>query len=152
MRTPEGTAPSTSTTGRTARPAWSATSPARRSTGPPTAPALRGCVPVAATGWIAGQTGHTLGVYLFDRVARKTSMVSHAPSSLTTLGNGDSYSPAIAAGGSRVVFLSQATDLVAGLADLNLRQDLFVCDVAPLDNHAVTLHPPTPPPSRRSPT
>ena len=99
----------------------------------------------AGTGWIAGQTGHTLGVYLFDRVARKTSMVSHAPSSLTTLGNGDSYSPAIAAGGSRVVFLSQATDLVAGLADLNLRQDLFVCDVAPLDNHAVTLHPPDAP-------
>ncbi|HEY2295858.1 MAG TPA: hypothetical protein VGM86_34585 [Thermoanaerobaculia bacterium] len=97
------------------------------------------------TGWIAGQTGSGSGIYLFDRVAGKTSLVSHVPTSLTTLGNRDSYSPAIAAGGSRVVFLSQATNLVAGLADLNLQQDLFACDVAPLDNHAVTLRPPDTP-------
>jgi Tol biopolymer transport system component len=97
------------------------------------------------TGWIAGQTGNTSGIYLFDRAARKTSMVSHAATSLTALGNGASYSPAIAAGSSRVLFLSQATDLAAGLADLNRQQDLFACDVAPLDNRAVTLRAPDAP-------
>jgi Tol biopolymer transport system component len=92
-------------------------------------------------GWVAGETGQGAGVYLFDRAAGKTSLVSHAASSLTTLANGDSYSPAIAAGGSRVVYLSRATDLVAGLADLNLTQDLFAAGTGSLDNQAVTLRP-----------
>ena len=53
------------------------------------------------------------------------------PVSLTTNGNAQSYSPAISANGARVVYRSQASDLEAGLLDLNGRQDLFAYDVAP---------------------
>src|SRR6185369_3170161 len=93
-------------------------------------------------GWIAGQTGTGEGVYLFDRTAGKTSLLSHVPGSLTTTGNDASYAPAISANGSRAVYYSLATDLEAGLVDLNFRQDLFACDIKSSTNRAVTLRAP----------
>lgn len=52
-------------------------------------------------------------VFLYDRVAKKTALVSHAASSPTTASNGSSSRrPAISADGSTVVFDSSSGDLV----------------------------------------
>ncbi|HEY3570274.1 MAG TPA: hypothetical protein VGP73_20255, partial [Thermoanaerobaculia bacterium] len=71
-----------------------------------------------------------LDVFLFDRVAGKTVLVSHTPSSPVTAGNGASFLPVISANGGRLVFTSQASNLVSGLADLNQAPDLYAYDVA----------------------
>src|SRR4029077_9324915 len=93
-------------------------------------------------GWIAGQTGTHLGIFVYDRTADRTSLASHAPASLTTLANGDSYAPAISANGARAVYYSEATNLAAGTLDLNGTRDTFAYDVSPGTNRAVTLRAP----------
>lgn len=98
--------------------------------------------------WVSGQVdansgqGGYLDVFLFDRAAGKTTLVSHAATSRTTTGNAWAHAPAISADGSRIAYFSGATDLVAGLADLNGRQDLFAYDVAAADNRLVTARAP----------
>ena len=69
-------------------------------------------------------------VFLFDRTTQTTSLVSHATASPLTSGSASSYSPAISANGSRIVFSSEATDLVPGARDLNDGLDLFSYQVA----------------------
>ncbi|HEY0558602.1 MAG TPA: hypothetical protein VGG20_30395, partial [Thermoanaerobaculia bacterium] len=91
-----------------------------------------------AMGPVAGQTSVQECVFLFDRAAGQTSLVSHAATSLTTTGNGMSYAPAISANGARALYFSQATDLEQGLGDLNGTQDLFAFDTASRDNRAAT--------------
>jgi Tol biopolymer transport system component len=91
-----------------------------------------------AMGPVTGQTSVQECVFLFDRAAGETSLVSHAAISLTTTGNGMSYAPAISAGGARAVYFSQATDLEQGLGDLNGTQDLFAYATSSRDNRAVT--------------
>ena len=93
-------------------------------------------------GWIAGQTGSHLGIFVYDRTADRTSLASHTPASLTTLGNGDSFAPAISANSTRVVYYSEATNLAAGTLDLNGTRDTFAYDVSPGTNRAVTLRAP----------
>jgi Tol biopolymer transport system component len=56
-------------------------------------------------------------VFLYDRVARTTVLVSHDAASATTGGNGESGPPAISSDGRWVVFPSQATNLADGLPD-----------------------------------
>jgi Tol biopolymer transport system component len=56
-------------------------------------------------------------VFLYDRVARTTVLVSHDAASLTTGGNHGTNQAAISADGRWVVFASQATNLVDGLPD-----------------------------------
>ena len=85
-----------------------------------------------ATNVVAGQTD-TNGfgdVFLFDRVAGTTRLVSGVAGSATTAGNASSGSPTISADGNYVVFSSQATDLVAGQTDTNGGSDVFVFDRA----------------------
>jgi Tol biopolymer transport system component len=97
-------------------------------------------------GWIAGQTGTQGGIFIYDRAADRTSLASHTPASLTTLANGESYAPAISADGTRAVYDSQATNLAAGILDLNGTGDTFAYDVSSATNRAVTLRAPDLPP------
>ena len=53
-------------------------------------------------------------VFLYDRVANSNVLVSHVSGNSLKAGSGESYSPAMSADGRDVVFLSLATDLVAG--------------------------------------
>jgi Tol biopolymer transport system component len=83
-----------------------------------------------------------LDVFLFDRAAGKTLLVSHTPASAATAGNGASSAPAISSGGGRVVFTSRATDLASGVADLNQAPDLYAYDVARQGIDVATRHAP----------
>ena len=71
-----------------------------------------------ATNLVAGQVdvGGTSDVFLHDRVAGTTILVSRTAASPVTAGNGDSFLPAVSADGRFVAYLSSATDLVAGQA------------------------------------
>lgn len=69
-------------------------------------------------------------VFLFDRVGGSTTLVSHAAGSSTATGNSDSSQPTLSADGRFVAFSSSATDLVAGVADVNGGPDAFLFDRA----------------------
>ena len=86
----------------------------------------------SSTGVIAGQVDSNGGqdVFLYDRVARTTTLVSHAASSTTTTANGTSDYPVISRDGSYVVFESNATNLVTGQVDSNSGQDIFLWERA----------------------
>ena len=56
-------------------------------------------------------------VFLYDRVARTTVLVSHDAAAVATGGNGESGAPAISADGRWVVFASQAANLADGLPE-----------------------------------
>jgi Tol biopolymer transport system component len=83
-----------------------------------------------ATGLVEGQVdvNHGDDVFLHDRVAGTTTLVSRAEASATTAGNGRSIREVISADGRFVAFQSQATDLVAGQVDANDDDDVFVYD------------------------
>jgi len=84
----------------------------------------------SATDLVSGQTPSlgTSNVFLFDRLTGTTTLVSHSSASATTGGNGDSYLSSLSADGSRLVFVSTATDLVAGATDANAQSDVFLYD------------------------
>ena len=88
-----------------------------------------------ATDLVVGDTNEFVDVYLHDRQASSTVLVSRTPSG--SAGNGNSGSPAISADGASVVFESFATDLVGG--DTNGIQDVFVFDVATAAVEAVSV-------------
>lgn len=71
-------------------------------------------------------TNGTSDLFLFDRITETTVLISHAAGLPNTTANGYSDRPSIAAGGARIVFQSEATDLVAGLTDTNERADVFL--------------------------
>ena len=73
----------------------------------------------SATNLVAGTTG---GVFVRDRVAGTTTLVSVATSGAKAAGG----EPAISADGRYVAFISEASNLVAG--DTNERPDVFVRD------------------------
>lgn len=79
-------------------------------------------------------------VFLYDRSAGEMTLVSAAGDSPLTAGNRDSRKPVISATGGVIVYSSVATNLVAGLKDLNEEEDLFVSVEA--DNAAVTARAP----------
>jgi Tol biopolymer transport system component len=129
----------------------------------PPAPASTGVVDVPAisadgrfvafgsngTAWVTGQVDHNESgsgipgwdVFLYDRTAGKVSLLSHTAAAPLATGDDLSYSPALSANGSRVVFLSNATNLVAGLADLNQSDDVFAWDASSKSVRAITLRP-----------
>ena len=79
----------------------------------------------------AGQTEPTTfprseDVFLYQRSSGTVTLISRKSGSPATVGNGRSVAPLISADGGFVVFTSLATDLVAGLADMNTRDDVFV--------------------------
>jgi Tol biopolymer transport system component len=83
-----------------------------------------------ATNLIPGQNSRvrTTSLFLFERSTGRTSLVSHASSSLTTPGNGSVDRYALSADGGTVAFESWAGDLVAGQKDPNGGRDVFLFD------------------------
>jgi hypothetical protein len=77
-----------------------------------------------ATAWIAGDTNGRADVFLRDRVANTTSLVSVALTG--TPGDGESYHTHMSADGRFIVFASTSTNLVAG--DTNGKRDIFLRD------------------------
>jgi hypothetical protein len=82
---------------------------------------------------VAGQidTNNDQDVFVFDRVAGTTQLVSSAAGSATVAGNGTGggavFQPAISGDGSFVAFASQSTNLVAGFVNQNgAAPDVFV--------------------------
>jgi len=75
-------------------------------------------------------------VFLYDRVSRAKTLVSHAAGSPVTTGNGGSQALALTPDGRWTLFISQATDLVPGQSDDNGGADLFLFDRT---NGAITL-------------
>jgi Tol biopolymer transport system component len=69
-----------------------------------------------------------LNVFLYDRTAQTSVLVSHTAGSLAASANGDSFWPLISADGGSVLFNSFATDLGAGQIDLNQFLDVFAYD------------------------
>ena len=67
-------------------------------------------------------------IFLFDRLTGVTTLVSHAGGSSRTVGNSASFAPSLSADGRYLVFASNATDLLAGVADLNRDLDVFLYD------------------------
>jgi hypothetical protein len=87
-----------------------------------------------ASNLVGGDMNGRADVFRFDRSAVTTSLVSVA---MRRQGNGDSFEPVISADGSRVAFLSAATNLVP--RDLNVADDLFVRDATLGITHRASL-------------
>lgn len=81
---------------------------------------------------IPGQTGSTSlwQVFLYDRIAGTTTLVSHADGSSTAGANNSSVEATVSKDGGYVVFSSAATDLVPGQSDTNGTSDIFLYDRA----------------------
>ncbi len=79
---------------------------------------------------VAGQTGALFrsNVFLYDRVADTTALVSRQAGSPTSVANDDSLESVVSGNGQWVAFTSDATDLVAGGTDLNGQSDVFLFD------------------------
>lgn len=67
-------------------------------------------------------------IFLRDRAAGTTILVSHAAGSAVTTGNAESLAPVISADGRYIAYLSRATDLVASATDTNGAFDVFLYD------------------------
>jgi Tol biopolymer transport system component len=74
----------------------------------------------------------TTDVFLYDKMARRTTLVSRSSGSAVRAGNGESVRPAISADGRYVAFSSKATDLVSGIIDpsgqFEAHYDIFLYD------------------------
>lgn len=65
-------------------------------------------------------------MYLHDRITGSTVLVSHAAGSTTAAGNGTSSYARVSGDGTRVAFMSGATNLVPGASDTNAKEDVFL--------------------------
>ena len=95
--------------------------------------------PATATDLVAGQVdaNDDLDVFLYDRGAGTTALVSRTPGSGATAGNGPSDRPVISADGTVVAFESAATDLVAGQVGRQRPRRRVPCTIAGRrDDHA----------------
>lgn len=78
---------------------------------------------------VPGMSGGGNQLFLYDRVAGTTSLVSHAAASPATSGDDDVIgAPTLSADGRFVAFASMATDLVAGQTESNGGTDVFLYD------------------------
>ncbi len=86
----------------------------------------------ASSNLVAGQvsTLGTLNVFLYDRAAGLSALLSGANGSATTAANNYSSRPSISANGAYVAFESYATNLTAGQMDANGASDVFLFDRA----------------------
>jgi hypothetical protein len=82
----------------------------------------------AANDLVSGVTDSGGGddVFLYQRSTGTVSLVSRSAASATTTANGISEATAISADGERVLFRSNATNLVSGLTDSNQTLDVFL--------------------------
>ncbi|HNG94504.1 MAG TPA: hypothetical protein PLB32_16985 [Acidobacteriota bacterium] len=85
-----------------------------------------------ATNLVAGQTDTNgiegTDVFVYDRVAGTTQLVSRVAGTTATAGNLRSFIPTMSSDGQWIVFHSLATNLVPGLLDTNDSSDVFVYD------------------------
>jgi Tol biopolymer transport system component len=81
-----------------------------------------------ATDLVAGQADANgkEDVFLFDREAGTTVLVSHRSAAPAATANAASLRPAVSADGAWVAFASYATDVVAGQSDANGERDVFL--------------------------
>lgn len=81
---------------------------------------------------VAGVTDNNadLDVFVFDRVSATTTLVSRAAGTTSVTPNRDSYVGAISADGQRVVYRSKATDVMAGVTDINNIDDVFLFELS----------------------
>jgi hypothetical protein len=77
-------------------------------------------------------------VFLYDRLADTTTLVSHVPGSLTTAADGPSSFARISGDGHYVVYTSQATDLVSGQRGPLVPDNVFLYDRLTGANRLVT--------------
>jgi Tol biopolymer transport system component len=85
-----------------------------------------------ATNLVAGDANNHRDIFVKDLNTNAVTLVSRANDG--TIGNGDSFFPVFSADGSKIAFVSQASNLVVG--DTNGTQDIFVKD---LTTGAITL-------------
>jgi len=97
-----------------------------------------------ATDLVAGvvDTNDAMDVFLFDRLGGGITLASHASGSSTTAAGSASATPRISPDGAFVALGNPGTDLVAGVADLNGQQDVFLHDRAAGTNGLVSLRDP----------
>ena len=69
-------------------------------------------------------------VFLYNRQAQTTTLVSHAAGAAATTGNSQSDTPVLSGDGAYVAFRSVASDLDAALTDTNGFNDVFLSDIA----------------------
>lgn len=83
-----------------------------------------------AVNLISGQTETAVnrGVFLYDRDTGSITVVSHKAGSATATTSGYAQEASISKDGGSVVFVSNGTDLISGLADANGFGDVFVYD------------------------
>lgn len=67
-------------------------------------------------------------VFLYDRIANASMLVSRNGSSAQVAASGASHAVAMSADGSRLLLRTDASDLLAGVNDLNGRSDAYVYD------------------------
>jgi Tol biopolymer transport system component len=77
-------------------------------------------------------------IFLRDTQSNTTALVSHASGSATSGGNGVSLNAVLSANGQFVAFVSQATDLIAGVVDGNGTNDVFRYDVSTGANELIS--------------
>lgn len=83
--------------------------------------------------------GGTEDIFLYDRDSGESILVSRAPGTAATAANASSDMPAISADGSFIAYVSDATDLVAGLNDANGDAvDIFLYDCKSGENQLVS--------------
>ncbi len=85
-----------------------------------------------ATNVVAGvtDTNNSYDVYLFDRQTLQSRLVSHIAGANSTTPSTDSFVADLSADGSRVVFTSDSTNIIAGLADSNGKPEVYSFDAA----------------------
>ena len=83
-----------------------------------------------ATDLVPGQndSNRQEDVFLFDRLAGASTLVSHPSGSALTTGNAESDWPSLSADGRYLAFHSNATDLVSGVSDDNQQSDVLLYD------------------------
>lgn len=79
---------------------------------------------------VPGQIGGTelTNIFVYDRIAGITKMVSRVAGTVATAGNGMSISPRISADGQVITFMSISTNLVPSQIEKNGHSDIFVYD------------------------
>lgn len=82
----------------------------------------------SATNLVAGYSGSGSQVYLWDRVGGSIVLASRATGGATTGGNAASQNPRLSGDGRHVLFVSQASDLVAGYAGPAAVEQVFSFD------------------------